>query len=114
MHSRQPNTSTFSPYGTRSDAAYDTNELMEWLKCLGIKAIIPPKSNRKEEIECDYWHYKERHAVECMFGKLKHYRIIATQYDKKAINYMRMLSFMAEIKRQQILIHKSCCKLSGV
>ena len=76
-----------------ADKAYDTNELREWLECRGIKAVIPPKSNRKEEIECDYWHYKERHAVECMFGKLKHYRRIATRYEKKAINYMGMLSF---------------------
>lgn len=40
-----------------------------------------------------YWHYKERHVVECMFGKLKHYRRIAARYEKKAINYMGMLSF---------------------
>jgi transposase len=76
-----------------ADKAYDTNELREWLKSRGIKAVIPPKSNRKEVIECDYWHYKERHAIECMFGKLKHYRRIATRYEKKAINYMGMLSF---------------------
>jgi transposase len=44
-------------------------------------------------IECDYWHYKERHAVECLSGKLKHYRGIAMRYEKKAINYMGMLSF---------------------
>ncbi|MDD2801086.1 MAG: transposase [Methylococcales bacterium] len=48
--------------------------------------------NRKEQIECDYHHYKERHAIECLFGKLKHYRRIATRYEKKAINYMGMLS----------------------
>jgi len=53
---------------------YDTNELREWLKARGIKALIPPKSNRIEEIDCDYWHYKERHVVERLFGKLKHYR----------------------------------------
>ena len=76
-----------------ADKAYDTNELREWLKCREIKAVIPPKSNRIEEIECDYWHYKERHVVECLFGKLKHYRRIATRYEKKAINYMGMLSF---------------------
>ncbi|MDP1770934.1 MAG: transposase [Methylobacter sp.] len=66
-----------------ADKAYDTNELREWLECRGIKAVIPPKSNRKEEIECDYWHYKERHAVECMFGFIG--------------------AFMAEMKRQQNL-----------
>jgi transposase len=76
-----------------ADKVYDTNELREWLEDRKIKAVIPPKSNRKEEIECDYWHYKERHEVECMFGKLKHYRRIATRYEKKAINYMGMRSF---------------------
>jgi len=76
-----------------ADKGYDTNALREWLKAQGIKAVIPPKSNRKDQIACDYWHYKERHMVECLFGKLKHYRRIATRYEKKAINYMGMLSF---------------------
>jgi len=63
------------------------------VKRTGIKAVIPPESNRKEQIERDYWHYQERHAVECLFGKLKHYRRIATRYEKKAINYKGMPSF---------------------
>jgi transposase len=76
-----------------ADKAYDTNELREWLERRGIKAVIPPKSNRKEKIECDYWHYKERYSIEVMFGKLKHYHRIATRYEKKTINYMGMLLF---------------------
>ena len=76
-----------------ADKAYDTNEFRAWLACQKIKAVIPPKSNRIEEIECDYWHYKERHVIECLFGKLKHYRRIATRYEKKSINYIGMLSF---------------------
>ena len=76
-----------------ADKAYDTNEFRAWLKAREIKAVIPPKSNRKEPFECDFWHYKERHAIECLFGKLKHYRRIATRYEKKAINYMGMLCF---------------------
>ena len=74
-----------------ADKAYDTNEIREWLKQCGIKAVIPPKSNRNDEIFCDFWHYKERHAIECLFGKLKYYRRISTRYEKKAINYMGML-----------------------
>jgi len=31
-----------------------------------------------------------------MFGKLKHCCKIATRYEKKAVNYMRMLSFSLE------------------
>jgi transposase len=67
-----------------ADKGYDTNELREWLTGQGIKAAIPPKSNWKEATGCD-WHYKERHAVECLFGKLNHYRRIATRYEKKAM-----------------------------
>ena len=85
------------PSAVLADKGYDTNELREWLTGQGIKAVIPPKSNRKEVIDCDYWHYKERHAVECLFGKLKHYRRIATRYEKKAINYMGMLSFSSSL-----------------
>jgi transposase len=33
-----------------ADKAYDTNELRECLKSRGIKAVIPPKSNRKEVV----------------------------------------------------------------
>jgi len=84
---KRKNFSGFSRQGLRH------KRVAEWLKEQGIKAVIPPKSNRKEGIECDFWLYKERHAVECMFGKLKHYRRIATRYEKKAINYMGMLSF---------------------
>jgi len=80
-----------------ADKGYDTNELREWLTGQGIKVVIPPKSNRKEAIDCDYWHYKERHAVECMFGKLKHFRRIATRYEIKAINYMGMLTFSSSL-----------------
>lgn len=46
-----------------ADKGYDTNALREWLKGQGIKAVIPPKLNRKEVIDCDYWHYKERGRI---------------------------------------------------
>ena len=76
-----------------ADKAYDSDEFLTWLQAHGIKAVIPPKANRKVQRECDWGHYKERHVVECMFGKLKYYRRIAMRYEKKAINFMGMLAF---------------------
>ena len=35
-----------------------------------ITATIPPKSNTKDPLACDYSLYKERHLVECFFQKL--------------------------------------------
>lgn len=80
-----------------ADKAYDSDVFLAWLKELGIKVVIPPKANRKEKRECDWWHYKERHVVECMFGKLKYFRRIAMRYEKKAINFMGMLALAAAL-----------------
>jgi len=69
--------------------------LLQWLSDHDIQAVIPPKADRKVQRICDWWLYKERHGVECMFGKLKHYRRIASRFEKKAINFMGMLSLAA-------------------
>jgi transposase len=86
-----------SPLACLADKGYDADELLAWLQEKGIKAVIPPKSNRKDQRDCDYWHYKERHAVECLFGKLKYFRRIAMRYEKKALHFMEMLSFAATL-----------------
>ena len=80
-----------------ADKAYDSDEFLAWLKERGILAVIPPKTNRTEQRYCDWWHYKERHVVECMFGKLKYFRRIAMRYEKTAINFMGMLAFAATL-----------------
>ena len=34
------------------------------------------------------WLYRQRNAVERFFNKLKHFRAIATRYDKRDDNYL--------------------------
>jgi len=80
-----------------ADKGYDADAFVEWLEATGITVVIPPKSNRKEPRKCDFSRYKERHVVECMFGKLKYFRRIAMRYEKKAINFMGMLAFSASM-----------------
>jgi transposase len=82
-----------SPQACLADKGYDADASLAWLQEKGIKAFIPPKSNRKEQRDSDYWHYKERHVVECLFGKLKYFRRIAMHYEKKPIHFMEMLAF---------------------
>ena len=78
-----------------ADKGYDANALLDWLGQREITAVIPPKANRKEQRSCDWHLYKERHVIECMFGKLKYFRRIATRYEKKASHFMEMLAFAA-------------------
>ena len=53
-----------------------------------ITPVIPPKANRKTPRECDFALYCERNLVERFFNKLKHFRAIATRYDKLARNFL--------------------------
>ena len=57
----------------------------------GAWANIPPKSNRKDSICFSPHLYKARNLVERFFNKIKHFRRIATRYDKLAANYMAMI-----------------------
>jgi len=64
------------------DKAFGTASILAYIRDNGGTVVIPPKSNAADPWECDYFHYKERHVVECFFNKLKHFRRIATRYDK--------------------------------
>ncbi len=71
-----------------ADKAYDADErVLKMLADKGIEAVIPPKSNRKQQRNFDKDLYKARHLVENFFLKLKQFRAIATRYDKTARNF---------------------------
>ena len=65
-----------------ADKAYGTNDIRAHIEGQGSSYCIPPKSNTIDPWDCDYWHYKERHVVECFFQKIKQFRRVATRYDK--------------------------------
>ena len=70
-----------------ADKAYGTKEIRDYVSSKEAVYQIPPKSNTVNPWDCDYWHYKERHVVECFFQKLKQFRHIATRYDKLSSSF---------------------------
>jgi transposase len=70
------------------DKAYGTKEIREYIASKEASYTIPPKSNTQNPWECDWWIYKERHLVECFFNKIKHFRRVATRYDKLATSFL--------------------------
>ena len=70
------------------DRGYDSNRLIEWIRAIGAMVMIPARKNRLEERDYDKVIYKERNLVERLFQKLKHYRRIATRYERLARNYI--------------------------
>jgi transposase len=74
-----------------ADKGYDSNALVESITTHGGKPVIPWRSNRKTPRVCDWHIYRERHLVECFFNKIKHFRRVATRYEKKTINFMAFI-----------------------
>lgn len=80
-----------------ADKGYDSDAFVEAIEEQGAKAVIPPRRMRKEQRAYDKALYKDRNLVERCFQKLKHYRRIATRYEKLARNYMSMLTLVSTI-----------------
>ncbi len=74
-----------------ADKGYDADYIVEAAGNMGAVAVIPPKSNRKIQREYDKDLYKERNLVERLFNKLKHFRRVATRYDKTASAFLAFI-----------------------
>jgi transposase len=79
------------------DKAYDAKPILLTVTDMGAEAVIPCRSNRKEQREYDEELYKERHLVECFIGKLKHYRRCFSRFDTLARNYLSFLHFASAL-----------------
>jgi transposase len=74
-----------------ADKGYDTNAIRSFIAAVGMQAVIPSKSSRKEPIPHDKELYKERNFIERCFGKLKKHRRIATRFDRNDSHYLGFL-----------------------
>ncbi len=55
--------------------------------------VIPRKSNSKiGNTDMDWCLYKYRHLVENLFARIKHFRAIATRFDKLKRNYASVVA----------------------
>lgn len=71
-----------------ADKGYDSEAIRDQVRKKGVTPIIPLRSNSiKQNPEFDSHIYKLRHLVENLFARLKHYRSIATRFEKLARNF---------------------------
>ena len=75
-----------------ADKGYDSNQILEHIEKNGAIPVIPPKKNRIEQRHYDKEIYKERHLIECCFSKLKHFRKIATRYEKYLHSFKALIA----------------------
>lgn len=93
----EPLLETADPHALLADKAYDADALIDKLAERGVTPVIPPKANRKTKRDCDFALYRERNLVERFFNKLKHFRAIATRYDKLAQNFCAAVHLVSAV-----------------
>lgn len=74
------------------DKGYSSRKIRSYLRRRGIRLSIPRKDNEKHRGKFDKSIYRQRNQVERCFNRLKQFRRIATRYEKKAQNYLAMLT----------------------
>ncbi len=77
-----------------ADKGYDSNALIKTIEENCSISVIPPRKNRKAPREYDEHVYKERHLIECFFGKIKHFRRVFSRFDKAARCFLGFLNFV--------------------
>lgn len=78
-----------------ADRAYDSDVLRVAMEDRGVNANIRPLPNRVRHPAFSATLYKLRNAVERFFSKIKHYRAIATRYEKHPENYIALIKLAA-------------------
>lgn len=80
-----------------ADRGYDADWLREALKDRGMKVCIPGRKSRKKSVKYDRRRYRRRNRIEIMFGRLKDWRRVATQYDRYPEAFFSTLALAATV-----------------
>ena len=80
-----------------ADTAYDAEHFRQLIAAKGAIAVIPNNPSRAKKHPLDKHLYAQRHLIECCFSKLKHFRRVATRFEKTAQNSLAVVTLAAII-----------------
>ena len=78
------------------EKGYDSNAVRAQIVSTGAYHNIPPRKNRRRKLFWDRTSYRNRNAIERMFGRLKDFRI-ATRYDRRADVFLSAVALAATV-----------------
>ena len=85
------------PQAVVADKGYDSSSFAQVITELGAEVVIPSRVNTKEPRLIYENLYKYRNKIERLFNRMKHYRRIATRYDKTANSFLAFIHLAAAI-----------------
>jgi transposase len=78
-----------------ADKAYDADWLRRQIEAVGAVPNIPPMAHRRWKPCFSPALYRGRNHIERFFNRIKHFRRLATRYEKHAANFLAMLKLAA-------------------
>lgn len=82
------------PDRVAGDKGYSGRRIRRYLRRRGIGGVIA-RQKRERRVRFDKNAYRQRNVVERLVNRLKQFRRIATRYEKRAVNYLAMLTIAA-------------------
>ena len=86
------------PKRLAGDKGYSYTTVRRYLRCRGIRAVIPTRTDQRANPRFDKATYQRRNIIERLVGWLKENRRLATRYEKLAVNFLAMVK-LAMIQR---------------
>jgi transposase len=83
------------PKRVAADKAYSNRRIRQYLRRKGIRITIPRKADEHRRGPFDKQLYRLRARIEQLINRLKQFRRIATRYEKRADNYLGMVTIGA-------------------
>jgi len=78
-----------------ADKGYDSDEFIAKIRARGSTPVIPSRAGRTVSRRLLRKQYRRRNQVERFVGRIKHFRRVATRYDKTARNYVGFVQLAA-------------------
>jgi transposase len=82
------------PDRVAGDKGYSSRRIRRYLRRRGIGVVIA-RQRRERRVRFDKDAYRKRNVIERLINRLKQFRRIATRYEKRAVNYLAMLTIAA-------------------
>ena len=97
-----------------ADRAYNSDAIRAMIAAANKEAVIPPPYNRVNPPGYDREKDKGRNKVERLFNRLKHFRAVATRYDKLASMFLGgILAALIFIPLTRLAVNRTYSSLPG-